>query len=382
MRPIRNDIGTGCDDADAPVRENFVDILILGTSNSLLKGGYVDGLREAFPEAQIHNRSVGASPGIQFLRHINEDLSGYDCIVFDSAVNDENWIDQLGTRRYYHRLMSRLFASLAVQSRLLVLGFCNERYFDGPDSDIFELYRMAAFTGGGEFLSVKTFIKNNVFEGPVYQDDSHVDIRVSHVFGEALADHIRSAPLRTPKPGRRGFAHEFSVLQLTQPHYAHLGTVVTKHNSLFRFEARLLKEDACLVFRRPKFIVGFLIDSHHARCALSFQAGKIARRMSLKYWIQETLLVKFVPVLNGVTCDQIRITSIETGVVYERPKHEIEDSDESKVEVALHSIVIWDPPRLLRIFDAFPFTRARHRLAWRLVTSTLQKPLSSPKNFF
>ncbi len=341
-----------------------MDILILGTSNSLLKGGYVDGLREAFPEARIDNRSVGGSPGIQFLRHVHEDLSGYDWIVFDSAVNDENWIDQLGTHHYYRQLTTRLFASLAAQSRLLVLGFCNERYFDGADSDIFKLYREMAIANGGEFLSVKRFIKDNGFEGPVYQDDSHVDIRIGHAFGRALADRIRLAPARTAGRRLRSFADEFSILQLTQPHYAHLGQVAIKQNSLFRFEARLMTAGAGLIFRRPKFIVGFLIDSYHAHCALSFQAVKGTRHMSLKYMIHESLLIKFVPVLNGVLCDRIDIMPFDSGVVYERPKHEME-TGEDRVELALQAIVVWDRPWTARLPGARALAWMGRRLAPR-----------------
>lgn len=66
-------------------------ILILGTSNSLLRTGWVDGLRVGIPEAEIHNLSIGASPGIQFSSKLDIDFSYYDFVFFDSIPNDEEY---------------------------------------------------------------------------------------------------------------------------------------------------------------------------------------------------------------------------------------------------------------------------------------------------
>lgn len=67
------------------------EILILGTSNSILRKGWVAGLRDALPEAKIENLSVGASPGIQFALNIGIDFSSYDVVLLDSIPNDEEY---------------------------------------------------------------------------------------------------------------------------------------------------------------------------------------------------------------------------------------------------------------------------------------------------
>ena len=63
-------------------------ILILGTSNSILRLGYVSGLSAQFPRAEIDNRSVGEAAGVQFACWGNIDFGAYDAVLFDSVPTD------------------------------------------------------------------------------------------------------------------------------------------------------------------------------------------------------------------------------------------------------------------------------------------------------
>ena len=68
-----------------------MNILILGTSNSILKNGYVSGLKRALPNASWTSLSSGASPGIQFSKYAKMDFTSYDLVVLDSVPNDEQY---------------------------------------------------------------------------------------------------------------------------------------------------------------------------------------------------------------------------------------------------------------------------------------------------
>src|SRR5271156_670140 len=99
-----------------------MEILVLGSSNSILADGYLAGLADALPGAAISNKSVGASPGLQFAYHCGLDFRRYDAVIFDAVVNDENIEPFLGTVSYQHEILRQIFSTIASQTRLVVLG--------------------------------------------------------------------------------------------------------------------------------------------------------------------------------------------------------------------------------------------------------------------
>ena len=103
-------------------------VLILGTSNSLLKRGWVYGLSEALADAEIHNLSVGMSSYVQFAARMRIDFSAYDYVFFDSIPNDEALAREIGTDEFYYLLLKRILSTISAQSRLIIFGFCWKRY--------------------------------------------------------------------------------------------------------------------------------------------------------------------------------------------------------------------------------------------------------------
>jgi hypothetical protein len=60
-----------------------MNILIPGTSNSILKNAWGSGLRESQPNAKIQILSVGVSPGIEFSASRQLNFAACDVVFLD-----------------------------------------------------------------------------------------------------------------------------------------------------------------------------------------------------------------------------------------------------------------------------------------------------------
>jgi hypothetical protein len=313
-------------------------LLILGTSNSLLRGGYVDGIREALPDAAITNRSVGASPGAQFACAMPDDLSGYDAVIFDSVVNDENIEPFVGTPDYFAALMRRMLSTVAAQAPLVVLGFCNRRYFRTP-SAIYELHRTIAEELGAPFMSARDFAlaRGQDILGPgvpLFEETTHIDRRISFVFGHDLAGKLGRIERR---PGVRNYAHEFARIDATRE-----GRTYVKANSLFGgWRFRALAEGDEIRLDRDRDLVGMYIDANGTRGALACYGNASTRCKSLLYHVTEKSLVKFVPFHNGVRCHGLAVTPAVAGC--EASPHEAVEGPEIPPRAAIAMLASWTP---------------------------------------
>ncbi len=132
-------------------------ILILGTSNSILRNGWVSGLRRALPEADITNLSVGASPGTQFGLNMKSDLTSFDVVFFDSVVNDENFSAIVGTETFSNRIIFEIISTISTQTAAIVMGFSNERHLE-THSSIYTQRRALAALCGAQFIGIHEMV--------------------------------------------------------------------------------------------------------------------------------------------------------------------------------------------------------------------------------
>ncbi len=68
-------------------------LAVIGTSNSVLRGGYTAGLADHPATAHVANFSLGASTTVVLPKvWAEQDLGGFDFILLDFAVNEEYWV--------------------------------------------------------------------------------------------------------------------------------------------------------------------------------------------------------------------------------------------------------------------------------------------------
>lgn len=267
-------------------------ILILGTSNSILRDGWVKGLRDAAPaDVEITNSSIGASPGSQFAGWcgLDRDLTVYDYVVFDSVPNDENLVSYIGDQARYDRLLYELFATIAAQSHLIVLGFCNQRYAERR-SRFYSLHHDLADKVGASFVSVIDYALQKA--GPTFMDGPHIHPSIAYQFGSEFLDLV--ACLTRRPSGEPSFAQNFVTMPLSTLCDA---PQVSKHNSLISDTFSLLLPGDVVDFGALQYLLGVYIDATASYGFIRLEGADPPYVQSLRYVVApDAFLAKFVPV--------------------------------------------------------------------------------------
>ncbi|WP_410952313.1 hypothetical protein [Pseudomonas sp. S1(2024)] len=292
------------------------NILILGTSNSLLKGGWVDGLREALPGWNIQNRSIGASPGIQFAASLNTDFSSFDYVFFDSVPNDEEYqYLNVGYSdiEFSTQILFDIFSTISAKANLIVLGICNKRFLD-RESEVYSLRRYLASACGADFIDVRELF--NSFSGffaerggsrDLYEDHpSHPLAKHMFFLGGLIGACLKGAPAPVAKGGKcyksKYLAWDASMVNGS----AH--RVVERSNSLLSERFVLLEEGESLSFELGMRCIGLYVNYRgtNAVATLSGQ-GSVSLDINLFSGIDDRVLKLFVPIPNGIDLTRVSV---------------------------------------------------------------------------
>lgn len=321
-------------------------VLVLGTSNAILKGGYVDGLKAALPHLEIVNKSIGASPGTQFSCYCVDNLSEYGCVIFDSVVNDENQFSYIGTDEFLETILFDIMSTISAQSMLFVIGFCNERNFANKSKQ-FAIHERCAIRCGAVFCDVHEFFKQSHEYGPVFIDQgTHLSSDIAFKFGVYLAKKIMYTPMINIHPV--SIKRKFSVYDaslLCKKSYE-------KKNSLTKWQFGVLENygsninivdiDRNSLSSGNNIILGLYIDQFNTNCTVRISSLYTELRdISMRYYLgKNELLVKFVPFKGGALGNMI---SIVDGLGEPSP-HEINPSiSQNGFCASVSKIVCWKP---------------------------------------
>ncbi|WP_141098323.1 hypothetical protein [Rhodoblastus acidophilus] len=289
------------------------NILIMGTSNSLLKRGWVEGLRKALPNANIVNISIGGSPGTQYCCAIPQyDFSKFDYVVFDSVPNDELGEDFIGDPMFLNRVTFEIVSTIAAQTKVIVLGFCMARHAVKPSDIYLERRRIAAICGA-QFISMREFAMrygHSILGGSddlIFETYAHprqaIQNRVGFELGALLAQGA------FPESGIRAesFAHHFSTFDPAAADST-VGAVVNKKNSLMDVNFRVFDGDYTYPVPVDLPCVGFYMDILNTRCYVKLAGPKGARVKEYMFNIQpEKFEVRFIPILNGFSVSEMTV---------------------------------------------------------------------------
>lgn len=279
-------------------------ILVLGTSNSILKEGWVAGLQRALPDADIVNMSIGDSPGIQFGFYLDMDFTAYDVVFFDSVVNDENMLPAIGDVALLRRVTYEIITTIAAQTAVIILGFSNERNLGNHSAPYIQRKKLAAICGV-QFVGMHDLVEafgTRILPNSLTLFDpsgTHPLLPLQNLFGFELGRLLRTAaPVArsgTPVPS---FAHHFraeQVADLVPP-----GDIVIKSNSLMTRAHVELGAPATLTFRKAGICLGFYADIMATQAVISMKGPDGERIKEVWYRVMpDKFQVKFVPIRNG-----------------------------------------------------------------------------------
>ncbi|MCB8884136.1 hypothetical protein ACELLULO517_28270 [Acidisoma cellulosilytica] len=135
-------------------------VLILGTSNCLLKGGAREAIEQYFSKENVTNISLGGTSGtflalFRFIEGIN--FSEFDYVFFDFIVN-EQWQLRAGRSPSHLMKIARIFYSLLPPGvRYCHLGFSIRSNFFHPNI-VEHIHRSLCLEFGITFISIRQIL--------------------------------------------------------------------------------------------------------------------------------------------------------------------------------------------------------------------------------
>ncbi|GLK80070.1 hypothetical protein [Methylopila turkensis] len=339
-------------------------ILILGTSNSILKDGWTYGFRAALPDAQIDKHIVGASPGMQFVTNLADDLSGYDHVILDCIVNDEHLSRRIGDINYNNRLIFELMSTLASRVNLITLGFTKVNFIKKASPQYLKR-RVIAAACGSQFVSFRDLTlrygRKILGDKPgLYEHLGHprreIAYAAGHQLGLALADY--AAPKAAPAVD---YSDNFSVFK---PEQLIPGRALSvRANRLLSFEHIELRAGDAIEFPTAGRCIGFYVNARDCRAMLKLAGPSGVRFKETWFNVSDGLELKFVPVTGGFPLDRIEVAGAE--LPFERSIHTRFDEWPGKkgARVTLGTVAFWNGdidipiPAPANDFDAFDLHR-------------------------
>lgn len=290
----------------------MLKILILGTSNSILHDGWVAGLRQALPDADITNLSVGASPGTQFGLNMKTDLTPFDVVFFDSVVNDENLRQLVGEDQFSTRVLYEIISTISAQTPAIVMGFSNARHLDAH-SEIYTQRRTLARLCRAQFLGIHELVEK--FGRRLLPSDTelfdaggaHPTRDLQRYFGYALGRLLLSdSTMLRRAPDAVDFSDRFESENATD--LAAQGTLLSKANSIMSRSLLEVRPGSSLNFRSHGVCLGLNVNAMETKAIVALD-GPLGRRLK-DLWYEsgaEKFLLKFVPLKDGFPTDRLTV---------------------------------------------------------------------------
>ncbi|WP_145962813.1 hypothetical protein [Mangrovicoccus ximenensis] len=170
-------------------------VLIFGTSNSLMKNGWVQGLVDILGEKNVENMSVGMSPSTRFSAHANLDFSKYDAVFFDAIPNDEYLIEDTDDFNSTAEILDRIFFEISQKTALIVVGFCISPNVLTP-SKTFMRHQELCRKNGGIFVDIRDLVletseRFGVDYRLLYEDhEAHPERRLARQIARSIAANL------------------------------------------------------------------------------------------------------------------------------------------------------------------------------------------------
>jgi hypothetical protein len=261
---------------------NKSSINILGTSNSVLKGGWVDGLRETARNT-IQNLSAGASSsGFVLWQLADRGFPEGDETRFyllDTLVNDETFVaaKRLNAQWWYYyqtQILQRLPAE-----RTIFIGFSSLKYFGRPSTEALRLEEMCATHGTG-FLSLRRILRASLsqvtrkgfernVEQDVFEDPGHFHRHLARLFGVWFGTNLHLFPLRDQTNTNDMQAAD--AMRTLVP-LDHQGQIEVRQTSLRKQKTIFFDLQKSFRLSGPCLLHGICVDASDTRCYLNIEA--------------------------------------------------------------------------------------------------------------
>ncbi|NVO25470.1 hypothetical protein [Donghicola mangrovi] len=275
-------------------------VLVVGTSNSLLSGGWYDGFCAELPSGyEVSRIALGGAPFTQFFSTLSDiEKSQADHIILECSANDESYPTHVGSEIFFDRLYFMLLSSLRSFAPVTVLRIPPLKTLDTMPPLVTRQLDLCHQTGCGIFdaaLRIRNLRNDNV---PLYIDKHHPNIPVANQVGREFAVWLKMHFDGAPAPSElRNYTSSVRVITFDRPDLADSRI----ENSLIQEDFKILAPGSVVRLAQTEFILGFFVNSGETRGVLRLHGPKDTKDLFCYYMDPSNQNVKrFVPLPNGM----------------------------------------------------------------------------------
>lgn len=313
-----------------------IRLLILGTSNSVLRGGYTS-VFEDHPGIELVNRSIGGAPAVVLAYQLGRrQLPEADFCILDTAVNDANWtvggifrVDLV--KEVLLTAINEVRQQLRATPIVLILPTRNNVHNDM--SGVLQAQREVCEATGTLYVDGPAFVRRHMAESGAdlddcFKDAAHLSLPVAQQLGRLLESFLlRQAKPATPPETVTATA--FSTLDLPDIATSDLDRIERTSSLVGTNRFIVLKPGEMVEFEVPEGsrLAALAINASKAYGYLEITHSTGILHKDIRFWERAVnplndILMKIVPLLGHVGGGPCRLRLLDRA-----PEGEVEPTE-------------------------------------------------------
>ncbi|MBB1249810.1 hypothetical protein [Rhizobium sp. G21] len=274
------------------MREMAEKLLIIGTSNSIVNGGWSDGLASQ-TSCEIDKIVLGGAPFSQFLDVPN--LIGekkYKRIFVETSPNDESYPHSVGDMWSFHKLYFDFLQGLSTKAPLVVFRIPPLKYVS-EESFVSKMQRKISSFLGALYIDSSDMLKSmNIRQSSAYRDPYHIETALAF----ALGSNLGKLSCEWDYLNRDDICSNYIYYKFLEEKYER----ISFENSLISEEFTVIPIGMDYKLPRPTRIFGFRMLSSRTSAIVRLNGVRQSRDIICQYIDQPNMgKVQFVPVPDG-----------------------------------------------------------------------------------
>ena len=281
--------------------------LVIGTSNSIVNGGWFDGFKDT-SKVEVDRVALGGAPFTQFFSKLSDiNFNNYSLVILECSPNDETYADKIGFSWYFDTLYQNFLAMIVQHTKLIILRVPTLQFIKSPTSVWKRQQAIASNLSIKIYDITESLISNNIVKNDfssLYRDRDHPLTNHMYNVGKCFSEWLKVSILTFPlpikvKPSFR--VYKENVISQSKLHMV---------NSLINEEFNILSVGQSYKFSKPGVCIGFYIDAGNSWACIKLHGLDDEIRHSFIFFNSDVNRghMKFVPIKNSFYLKAISIT--------------------------------------------------------------------------
>lgn len=273
--------------------------IVIGTSNSIVRGGWFDGFNE-FSNSQVDRVALGGAPFTQFFSRLQSIVfEDYDLVILECSPNDESYSDKIGFSWFFDTLYQAFIAFLTQKCELVVLRVPAQPFLK-DQSKVWQRQKKIIENLGAQTYDMSASLitianAKNMQANDIYRDKYHPKADLMCEAGKIFSNWVVSSINNDFSKSRIAAPFEIFVQKVRSENTALIS------NNLIEESFEVLTVGESYKFPKPGFCLGFFIAAEYAWSCLALHGLDGSVQHTFVYFEPEKNKgqMKFVPIKNG-----------------------------------------------------------------------------------